>query len=225
MDDSFTAGQRISDRDLVAYESAKRDQYMVQSYVRYVGENPFDQVPYMRVTIGSIPNIIKNNSADSYPEVQWLDQPGVSMKNPLFSEMFKVYKDQREVLNFNYQLHFISNRDDLFIHKGFTKYLFKNPNQPILDKKPILVAFTNNIRNKDVIEEYTELSEIDVINTDCLHFDLYSKSFVSTNDYTGLAIIWPDTREILLEIKKPIKQGEIIKADDICFNFSNEFLK
>jgi hypothetical protein len=123
-------------------------------------------------------------------------------------------------------MHFISNREDIFIHKGFTKYLLKNPNQPEKGVKPIVVGFKNSIRNKDVFDViYTKFSDVSISGTNQVSMDLNLRNYVSPDDYNGLAVIWPDTKEILLEIKMPIAKGSLLNPDKIWFNFSNEILK
>lgn len=224
MYDNFSAGFAS------ARENTKPDNLeRVQSYVRYVGDDSLNQLPYMRVTIGSLNNYVKNYTttkngvkislADTFPGVAWLDQPTVSLNDVCFSNLFKVYKDQKEALKFNYQMHFISNRDDLFIHKGFTKYIFRQPTIDPKNTKPVLVGYTQDVINKDFIEgQYTKIENIFEVKENYLLF----KVFESTYNYKGFALIWPDTKEILLEIRKPAVKGESVSIDPIYFNFTNK---
>lgn len=227
MVDSFSAGYTAK------RENTKEDNLeRVQSYVRYVGDDSSDQTPYMRLTLASLSSTIKNykttekvgkenipvSVSNTFPSVPWLTQPTVSLNSPYFSKFFKVYKDQRETLKFNYQMHFVSNRDDLFIHKGFTKYLFRSPRFAEKGTTPILVGYTTDISNKDILSTpYTDKAEISTFKDKVLF-----KTFTSTKEYKGLALIWPDTKEILLEIRKPVAKGVSYTPDAIYFNFSDK---
>lgn len=216
MEDSFSAGRSIRRKS-----SNPKNESMLQSFVRYVGDDSQNQIPLMRVTIGSLPNNIKTAATASYPSVNWLSSPESSLTRPYFSKLFKVYKDQREALSFNYQMHFISNQDDLLIHKGYTKYLFKNANSLSRQVSPILVTYNGTITNKDILDiQYEEAATC--------HFTLnkiyFSNKVLLNNDYTGIALIWPDTKEILFEIQRSGKADSFVDIDDIYFNFSNEIL-
>lgn len=227
MVDSFAAGYSVK-RENTKQGNLER----VQSFVRYVGDDSMDQTPYMRLTLGSLPSSVKNYTtteyngsenikvsvANTFPSVPWLSQPTISLTKPYFSKFFKVYKDQREALKFNYQMHFVSNRDDLFIHKGFTKYLFRSPSVGPKSVKPILVGYNTDIGSKDILDtSYSKLSDISVENSKILFF-----KFFSTKQYKGLALIWPDTKEILLEIRRPIEAGKQYDLESIHFNFSDK---
>lgn len=221
MEDNFTAGFTLK-RENTKESNLER----VQGYVRYVGDDSMDQTPYMRLTLGSLSNYIKNYSykengvtvsvSDTFPEVPWLDQPTISLNDVFFSKYFQVYKDQREKLKFNYQMHFISNREGLFLHKGLTKYLFRSPTVGKHGMKPILVGYNNDITNKDILTEATRDTgcKVEILNNKILF-----KNFEATNNYSGLALIWPDTREIILEIRKPVSKEETVSIDPVYFNF------
>lgn len=224
MYDNFSAGFS-SKRENTKKDNLER----LQGFVRYVGDNSLDQLPYMRISLGSMSNYIKNYStvengvtvsvSDTFPGVPWLDQPTVSLNDVYFSKFLKPYKDQREAFKFNYQMHFISNRDDLFIHKGFTKYLFRSPNTVSHSTLPVLVGYTNDITNKDYMDgPSTTVDGSLLVSENSILFD----SFQATNNYKGLAVIWPDTKEILLEIRKPVTKGETVSVDPIYFNFSSK---
>ena len=220
--DSFCAGNSIYE-----IKEDKNDRRMAQKYVRYVGDDAGNQVPRMRVTIGSLPNSLKTENATwSYPSVYWYSQPQVSLNGPIvLSKEIEPLKDQREALNFNYQMHFISNRKDLFIHKGMTKYLFRN----ILEEKknvvPVLVAHNSNLSMKDTITVYDTIGSVSIKSDGSRCRLTCSSNSKATKNYTGLAVIWPDTKEILFEIVRDVKSGSYFlkknTTEDIYFNFTD----
>ena len=217
LEDEFAAGRSVERKT-----SQPKNETMVQSYVRYVGENSQDQVPYLRITLGSLPNSIKDEAYKTYPSLRWYDQPQISLSNVYFSEMFQVKKDQREALGFNYQLHFVSNRDNLFIYPGFTKHILRQVKSAIKDVKPILVGYSSNLGEVTHLKgNFERFGEVSVENNSLI---FKSNNIKATNDCRGLAIIWPDTNEILFEIRQVIKSGEEIKLDPIYFNFSHKIL-
>lgn len=213
MEDSFSAGRAIRYKE----PGNKDNKKMVQEYVRYVGDESTDQTPLMRITLGNLPSFIGNSYEETYPKINWFEQPMVSLNDVHFSKLVNLKKDQRERLGFNYQMHFISNRNDIIIHKGLTKYLFKNNDDPKKSVRPILVAHYENLTHKEILTNYTKIKDLDFSRLSG-KFDC-SNSFISDKNYTGLAIIWPDTKEILLEIRKPLSKNEHLRMDDIYFNF------
>lgn len=237
MADSFSAGQSVRR----ATKNQPKDLGLLQSWVRYVGDTWIpdsaksnsnlniktvsitDQTPYMRVTIGTLPNSIKSSAEMTYPEVTWYSQPEVSIGTPYFSKKFPVYKDSRERLGFNYQMHFLSNKSDLFIRDGFTKYLLRSRDSGVKNVKPRLVAYNGNIGYTNTLNIYKSLRDVQ-IQTGLDYLDC-SSNIIADKDYDGLAVIWPDTREILLELRKPIKAGEYLNYGNIYYNFSNKILR
>jgi len=235
--DYFSAGVRADKNVSYDVPGTGTIEKKVQTDVRYVSDDYLNQCPYVKANLGYINSYLINNSKingydlnATFPAAYWITNPQNALGNSyidssVFNSGFKkVSKDARECLNFNYQKHFLSGDSNLIIHKGITTYLFKNEFQTN-PNKPIWVAYTGNITHQNTISGYKKLGTSAVEIKNLATFVIDKISFIADKTYSGLALIWPDTNEIIIEYRGTYPQANVAyQTPDIYFILSSKKL-
>jgi len=140
-----------------------------------------------------------------------------------------INKDSRETLGWNYQMHFVAYDDNIFIHTGLTNNLLTNYmeyDDSYTRRAPVWVGYIGDISDDDVMDGYIytlaslTTSTVTVNVNGILHILPITGSFNNKRIYDGLALIWPDTKEIILEYRSSISGYESVRTPELYFNFN-----
>lgn len=197
-EDNYSAGNRATTNEdaLTDHSPVKTQKYL--PYSDMFGSFKYMQVFFVKgsptYTALNQGNYINNyNSAltigDKIPVPDWTAMMDISpaVKNRT-SELFKVYKDNREVIHFTYQIHYVTDDKQYVVGSGLGKYnglLKENFNMAndfklvTLDKR--LNSLSSIIADDDILNEYT--FTFGVADTETI-------SFTSTDTWGENASAW-----------------------------------
>lgn len=217
--DNYSVGQYI-DGTYAFGSCANKD----ARYVDDVGELPVAELTFAPI------DELTNSSLDgakSFPIPTTTTDPTHYM---FLNRKFKVNKDNRERLIFAYSLNWFTKQKELKIHNGAMKYLFDSrADTPTKIGNVILIGFTGDVKNKDIIN-YT-VNDILNDSTDLTYdgeevydgyFHITTTAKTPTKNYTGFALIWQNTGELLYSFKQPLTAGVELPSKHIYFNFTNK---
>ena len=227
MKDNFSAG--INAMETSPYSGA--DKY-VQKDVRYVDDKGEAEV--INICLGtlqsnnlyldSLKKGFRSLPALSYTRspVPYMMKENSPYSNPLLYKQFYIQKDNREALNFNYQLHFQTFDKTIFIHRGLVKNLFKIGSTALVE--PLNVVFSRDTLNTQETlrgQDYTYFGTPTVTLGTRANVIKVGGMSVTNSGYKSWALVWPDTGEIL--ISGTIENTYIyqsVSMPDLYFNFS-----
>ncbi len=224
--DNYSVGQYIDGSSYGFGSYANKD-------ARYVDDA--GELPVVELTLANAYNLYGSTlaNAQAFPiGHDNEDIPGYTIGSYLFyRRKFRVNKDNRERLIFAYGLHFYTKDKSISIHQGANKYMFHNAGvtPDFMDRKTILVGFNGDIKNKDIIDYNTndilnthEQMTFEKYNTDNSYCMITTAAATPTKNYSGFALIWDDTGEILYSFKQPLTAGVEMPSKYIYFNFLNK---
>lgn len=211
MFDNYSAGQSASETlPITVGESKKR----VMKDVRYVDD--YGKCDYMKILLTTINDTnasqLGSNIERRLPECNWIYEAREKAfsDTAIFNKNIVLLKDNREKICYNYQMHFISKNKDIYIHPGLTKYLFKNYKFGGLvgevedaQHTPIWIGYSRPILSRDkYTDNYVTLGTLELTNS---NGNIIISGFNYTNvNVAGYALIWPDTKEVILDIRRPL---------------------
>lgn len=220
--------------DLIELETAKYIQNDVL-YTKANGEVPIIKLALARPTINELKDtsISGYDLAKYYPKVVYKTDPS-KLTGALFSNKYFVEKDRREKLGFNYQLHFQTfNKKIGLNHTGLVGYLYRGEDDNESQALPKWYAFMSPIRSKDQVTpasgKYIGEPRFSKVSWSGIHRDgirsetkyglkINSMDIFADSAYKYLALIWPDTGEIILDYALDADEK---KTPDLYFNISN----
>ncbi len=211
METSFSAGSKIEN-----YNDDNGNYKRRQKFVRYVGDSLSKQLTSMNITLAKTtetflfnPYISKATQYASLPECLW--KTNYDSIKPLYSNHLYINKDYREILNFNYQLHFkCEHGDNVYYGTGLTKRLFKRDlyfiDSASYSEIKVIghnedTTTSNVISSNDIIANINVVYEGNYLRIDFDDIDI-SKA------YSGYSLVWNDTREIVIDVRDSIKAGQ-----------------
>lgn len=215
--DNFSVGQFLGEE--VAGTLANKD-------AMYVDEK--GECPVVELSLGymgyDFPDTIEGSRI--FPIVQPV--VGTPLYDGFTKRKFKINKDNRERIKINYALSFVSNQKQTSIHRGASKYVFKDKVISDLSYGSlILVGYNGDIKNKDIIS-YTSG---DILNNFAdftfeagtgASFYLKTKEVTPLKNYDGVALVWSGTGELLYSFKYPVSTEFSLIPLYIYFNFINK---
>lgn len=218
--DNYSVGQYIDGSSYSFGTYANKD----ARYVDDVGELPVAELTFAQI------DELTNSSLDgakSFPIPTKTTDPAHYL---FLNRKFKVNKDNRERLIFAYSLNWFTKQKELKIHNGAMKYLFDSrADTSTKIGNVILIGFTGDVKNKDIIN-YT-VNDILNDSTDLTYdgeetydgyFHITTTAATPTKNYTGFALIWQNTGELLYSFKQPLTAGVELPSKHIYFNFTNK---
>lgn len=224
--DNYSVGQYIDGSSYAFGSCANKD-------ARYVDDA--GELPVVELTLANAYNLYGSSLANARAFPIGHDNediPGYTIGNYLFyRRKFRVNKDNRERLIFAYGLHFYTKDKSISIHQGANKYMFHNAGvtPEFMDRETILVGFNGDIKNKDIIDYNTtdilnthEQMAFEKYNTDNSYCMITTTAATPTKNYSGFALVWDDTGEILYSFKQPLTAGVEMPSKYIYFNFLNK---
>ena len=224
--DNYSVGQYIDGSSYGFGSYANKD-------ARYVDDA--GELPVVELTLANAYNLYDSSlaNAQAFPiGDDNEDIPGYTIGSYLFfRRKFRVNKDNRERLIFAYGLHFYTKDKSISIHQGANKYMFHNESiaTETMDRKTILVGFNGDIKNKDIIDYNTndilnthEQMTFEKYNTDNSYCMITTAAATPAKNYSGFALVWDDTGEILYSFKQPLTAGVEMPSKYIYFNFLNK---
>ena len=186
-------------------------------------------MPVAELTLAQIDELTSStlDGAKSFPIPTKTTDPNHYL---FLNRKFRVNKDNRERLIFAYGLHFYTKDKSISIHQGANKYMFDSKTAtPSNIGNVILIGFTGDVKNKDIIN-YT-VNDILNDSTDLTYdgeetydgyFHITTTAVTPTKNYTGFALIWQNTGELLYSFKQPLTAGVELPSKHIYFNFTNK---
>lgn len=224
MEDNFAAGNK-SNKDNVFQDMYAND------YVRYVDEQ--GRVYAINIALGN-PTVKQlygdnyNNTAQySYPKCNKITGDlKYKINDCVLNEIYLIDKDNREALTFTYQMHMKSDEKPYRLHKGLSKYLFKNSNEELEIGNAIVVGYKGVIKSKESIKYNKDdiLGNVTTGYTD--NGTLYIDNITTTpiHSYDGFAIVY-DNGDIVLSYELPMKANEEVTLPRTYFNFKDKTTK
>ena len=208
----------------------------IQKDVRYVdnaGENSFMNFTICSPTESQITSDATIKIGRTLPAAKYITTTYMnSLDTILFDAEYKIDKDNRERLRFNYQLHFKTYDKDINIGIGLFKYLFLNPvldNSTVVGRSsPIMALYVGDIKGKDDLTscDIFECSEPTIAydvaeTTEGGLIRLTTQGLTGlTKEYDGVAYIWPDTKEVLFSFNDSIT-ASTYTIPNFYFKFAN----
>lgn len=151
-----------------------------------------------------------------------------------------IKKDNREKINFIYQIHYLTHEKNLKWNPAICKYLFydqKDINEPFLDSGgnfsnsnlPTYYGLINNMSNEALLP--IKVNESGIIVEDNTKVNKIGRATVTTTSIsgpsvtsivpslTGYALVYPKTHEVIFHVDKKILKNESIFNETIYFNF------
>ena len=170
----------------------------------------------------------KDNAHYMYPKCNKIANPSAyNITDCVFSNRYIINKDNRESLEFMYQMHFKTDENKFDLHQGLTKYLFKSGD--IFIEKPIIVGYNGPISNKENLSYDKDdiIGEINVkLDSDGVAY-IDSLSFIPNKNYEGFAVIYTrtsanDSGLMLFSYKDFILANNTYTTPKIYFNFKDK---
>ena len=233
--DNVAAGVSASDTvNAVGLETAKYIQNDVL-YVKSNGELPVIKLALAKPTIGELKDttISGYDLAKYYPKVVYKTDPS-KLTGALFSNKYFIEKDRREVLGFNYQVHFQTFDKKIGLnHTGLVSYLYRGEDDNQTQSVPKWYIFRTPIRSKDQVTpalgryvgepRFTKTAwsgtHRNEVNTEAKYgLKIAPINITTSSDYKYLALIWPDTGESILDYSLDTDEKT---TPELYFNFSN----
>ena len=226
----------------------------LQKDVRYVDNN--GEASYIDLTIGDINDssmldqlkLPDEDIGNTLPRVNWLGTPNKdSLTTAIYPKKGKtsvIYlnKDNKEKLDFNYQLHFLTYDKDISIKEGITERMFLdgcNVNGvhygSLLDEynAPSYYLYKGDARLINRLTDTTNymstsiIPSVDIVKDESdnpINISINSSSTITAdNDYDGYCLSWLGGK-ILYAVKKDIPKGSIFTPDNINIYLSSNKL-
>lgn len=236
---SITFSGKMFDNFCAGYSSGIEDQtngrYKTKA-VRYVDN--LGRMPVMDIALGSPSQSQLFNSSKAsyeYPLAKQLNVTKYNYNNCVYYDKLYINKDNREALTFTYQMHFKSLEKGMFLHPGFTRYMFKNNIDSGKEGlgNAIIVGYKGIIDSQNFIN----YSSDDIIGNVTIGTTAYGtkyirgiNSFTPRKNFDGYAIVYdqnPENKkgEILLHNAKEFKIGVADRIPAIYFNFKDNLIE
>lgn len=166
-----------------------------------------------------------------YPQVVYKSNDE-KLSDSIFDLKYRIDKDRREKLKFNYQLYFQTYDKNLnLLHKGLTSYLYYDDTNPVKEA-PKWYGFNKSVRLLENIlpaeGKYigSSVSDVEYEGLDRTLTKTETKygfklDSINTNgEFKTVALIWPNTGEIILDYTYG-EDDDKSKTPELYFNFSD----
>jgi len=234
---SDITGENISYIDIFGNEKTSGARRIKEArYVDDLGEAEYVSVYILRENITS--SVFNVFNANIFPKTT-LSESSAKIYSYDYEENIHIKKDNREKLNFIYQIHFLTHDNNLKWSPALCKYMFYDqesldelfrPNDQTTPQLSYNASYYNlkyNIGN-DALLRYKTGTGKDVIDPLYVDFDIRPTSSadtinqrvaVASADYYGYALAYPKTLEVIFHYDKPVKKGETFIKPKISFKF------
>lgn len=205
-------------------------------YTKSNGTLPIIKLALCNPTISELKDtsISGYDLAKYYPRVVYKTDPS-KLSGAILSNKYFVEKDRREVLGFNYQLHFQTFDKRIGLtHTGLVEYLYRGEDDNESRANPKWYAFKSQLRSRDQITpasgKYVGEPKFEKVSWKGIHrntideetkygIKINSLNISADSSYKYLALVWPDTGEIILDYT--LDENEKT-TPELYFNFSNK---
>jgi hypothetical protein len=216
--DNYSVGQYIDGSSYAFGKYANKD-------ARYVDDK--GECPVIGLTLGYTNDFLGTSlaNAQAFPIASNTSDPTWYLfKN----RKFVINKDNRERLKLAYSVNFYTRNKSITIHKGAIKYFFKSSTNDDIDIGNLkLIGYNGDIKNKDIVNYESNDILNDVSNMSFYSavpslFYLKTAAATPTKNYSGFALIWGNTGELLYSFKQTLTAGVQLPSKYIYFNFMNK---
>jgi len=225
--DNFSVGVKATDLETTG--SIHGAGKYIQKNIRYVDD--LGKTPFINIVLGNLKDSNNITSERQYPEADTTTNVDNNFDNVYLNKTLYIQKDNREALNFNYQINFVSKDKDINIHNGLTKYIFTN-SDAVSKPSPVYVLYKGNINNYDYVTDYKEVCTPKFYQNSGsirIYKDINDPTITAYENYDGIALVWlPQSQngnsslpEVIYSYKTSIASGDTVEIPDIYWNFTD----
>ena len=128
-----------------------------------------------------------------------------------------IKKDSREIIHFAYQIHCVTNKENIIVGSGLPKRLSVSNNETVTNNTPIAYIMDRQIGKfeKEILDLPNESDGINVVMVNIENKQINFNNITCNKSGNSVIIVDRKTNELLFAINTDVKQGQTFKMPSL----------